>query len=603
MITRIDFYFNLNKSSNAIRKFKTEKRTFMAFTNQTVSINRIMEYFYQVPDYQRGYVWDQERVTDFLESVFEHFSTRTTNNYFIGAAVFESSSDQNKYYVVDGQQRLTTIFVIIAAAFNLLKYHNAKTAIIDSIANSYLSKYNLKEDSIELKIQHSDLKCKEALQSILNNNDQTPDNTSKSAEHIFDAYRTAKTILNEKLNLEKNDDTKSINALLEFIEYFERINLLPFISQSREESLTVFETLNSKGVGLSNLDILKSILFDSIKEDDDKWDELTNLWMAFTDVFEPLKLQANKFLRYVVVTQFLESVPAAKCLQWIKENESTTAYKSNPKSLIQKLTHTASCIKNIREGYGPDKKKNMYLINMRKLSPNAEQQYFMLIPLWEADIKLFDQACAASEAVLFINKILAHYTGSTEKNFIDWGKKLHQHIKNKLEFEDVMNGEIWPILQNEKTKLEATLLKVTWTNTNRNLIRWLLQRCELHAALISTDDVSDGVDKYQNVDIEHIEPQNGSTIDDAIIQGLGNLTIQEKGFNRAYGNRKFEEKLPAYGKSGFKMTNALAGLPVLGGKSKKAYELFYSSSTWGSKEISQRTIKLVEATLISLKLS
>lgn len=111
----------------------------MAFTNQTVSINRIMEYFYQVPDYQRGYVWDQERVTDFLESVFEHFSTRTTNNYFIGAAVFESSSDQNKYYVVDGQQRLTTIFVIIAAAFNLLKYHNAKTAIIDSIANSYLS--------------------------------------------------------------------------------------------------------------------------------------------------------------------------------------------------------------------------------------------------------------------------------------------------------------------------------------------------------------------------------------------------------------------------------------------------------------------------------
>ena len=140
-----------------------------------------MEYFYQVPDYQRGYVWDQERVTDFLESIFEHFSLKTTNSYFIGAAVFESSPDQEKYYVVDGQQRLTTAFVIIAAAFNLLKYHNAKTEIIESIANSYLSKYNLEEDSFELKIQHSEQKCKEALQAILNNNDQTPDNTSKSA--------------------------------------------------------------------------------------------------------------------------------------------------------------------------------------------------------------------------------------------------------------------------------------------------------------------------------------------------------------------------------------------------------------------------------------
>ena len=575
----------------------------MAFTNQTVSLNKIMEYFYQVPDYQRGYVWDQERVTDFLESIFDHFSSKTTNNYFIGAAVFESSVDPNKYYVVDGQQRLTTVFIIIAATYNLLKYHNAKAVIIESIANSYLSKYNIKEDSIELKIQHSDLKCKEALQSILNNNDQTPDNTSKSAENIFVAYRTARTILNEKLNLGKSDDKNSIRALLEFIGYFEHINLLPFISQSKEESLTVFETLNSKGVGLSNLDILKSILFDSIKEDDDKWDELTESWMEFIDVFEPLKIQANKFLRYVVVTQFLESVPAARCLQWIKDNEKNTDYKTNPKSLIQKLTHTANCIQSIRDGVGPNKKKNMYLINMRKLSPNAEQQYFMLIPIWAAEIKLFDQACAASEAVLFINKILAHYTGSTEKNFIDWGKTLHQHISSKNQFETTLNTEIWPVLKNEKTKLEATLLKVTWTNTNRSLIRWLLQRCELHANLISQEDTSDGVDKYQNVDVEHIEPQNGSPLDDAVIQAFGNLTIQEKGFNRAYGNRKFEEKLPAYGKSGFKMTNALAGIPDLGGKSKKAYELFYSSTTWGSKEISQRTIKLVEASLIALKLN
>ena len=52
----------------------------MAFTNQTVPINEIMEYFYAVPDYQRGYVWDQERVSDFINSIIEHFEEEKVNN-------------------------------------------------------------------------------------------------------------------------------------------------------------------------------------------------------------------------------------------------------------------------------------------------------------------------------------------------------------------------------------------------------------------------------------------------------------------------------------------------------------------------------------------
>ena len=45
----------------------------------------------------------------------------------------------------------------------------------------------------------------------------------------------------------------------------------------------MFETLNSKGVGLSSLDIIKSILFEVVSgaEDSLEWDTLNQRWNSF----------------------------------------------------------------------------------------------------------------------------------------------------------------------------------------------------------------------------------------------------------------------------------------------------------------------------------
>ena len=66
----------------------------MAFTNQTVSIQKTFEYFYQIPEYQRGYVWDEDKVKDFLDSIVDDdFREGSDRGYFIGAAVFENTTD------------------------------------------------------------------------------------------------------------------------------------------------------------------------------------------------------------------------------------------------------------------------------------------------------------------------------------------------------------------------------------------------------------------------------------------------------------------------------------------------------------------------------
>jgi hypothetical protein len=575
----------------------------MAFTNQTLPINKIMQYFYSVPDYQRGYVWDQDRVSDFINSIIEHFETEKDKSYFIGAAVFERTEHDNRYYVVDGQQRLSTIFIIITAAYNLLKQYGANERYLSSVLGDFLTDYSRSQEDNLLKIEHRDKDCKSAFESILMGNDQTPNGISRSAENIYVAYREAKKILQKKcedLETSNKKDSKEnkIKLLKDFIHYFDNTTMLPFISQSRDESLTVFETLNSKGVGLSNIDILKSILFESVKEDDEKWDELTKAWNAFVSVFEPLKIPPNKFLRYVAVTQFKETVSVAKCLDWIKENDQITSIKSDPFALISKLAITAKAIKNMRLGIGPDNKPNMYLNNMLKLAPSAEQQYFLLIPVWNASNQQFSNACSIAESIIFLNKILSHYTGSTEKNFIEWGRQLSDLINDKDNF-DKRVLEIKTDLKEENKKLEAVLLQVSLTNTSKSLVNWILRRCELYASVISSDDsnISSGVEIYQSVDIEHIEPQSSTDLTEEYIHKLGNLTIQEKGFNRANGKKKFIEKKEIYNKSKYKMTNALGGMPNTGGLNKKAYELFYCSEDWSAQSINARTSKLVETTL------
>jgi hypothetical protein len=193
---------------------------------------------------------------------------------------------------------------------------------------------------------------------------------------------------------------------------------------------------------------------------------------------------------------------------------------------------------------------------------------------------------------------LSHYTGSTEKNFIDWGRELSKITNEPKDFINKIN-QIKSHLQIENKKLEAVLLQVSMTNTSKGLINWILSRCELYASLISKDDsnINLGVEIYQSVDIEHIEPQSSTDLTDEYIQKLGNLTIQEKGFNRANGKKKFIEKKDIYNKSKYKMTNALGGMPITGGQHKKAYELFYAAEDWSAQNITDRTSKLVQTTL------
>lgn len=110
-----------------------------------------------LPDYQRPYVWNEEKVEQLLMDWYEHFfSTEgkfqdVAPHYYMGTVLFYEDND--KYYVVDEQQRITTLLLIDHIVNNSKFYLNQDKW--DLNYNSLLSSANIKNNYNYLR--HSEL--------------------------------------------------------------------------------------------------------------------------------------------------------------------------------------------------------------------------------------------------------------------------------------------------------------------------------------------------------------------------------------------------------------------------------------------------------------
>ncbi|MFQ5715473.1 MAG: DUF262 domain-containing protein [Nitrospinales bacterium] len=78
------------------------------------------EYWFAVPEYQRSYVWDEDRVNELLEDLLFAFENNSESEYFLGSLVLREFEDDSAgvkhraFDVLDGQQRLTTLLLLFA---------------------------------------------------------------------------------------------------------------------------------------------------------------------------------------------------------------------------------------------------------------------------------------------------------------------------------------------------------------------------------------------------------------------------------------------------------------------------------------------------------
>ena len=77
------------------------------------------EQFFNIPEYQRPYVWGEEQIVALLEDVSKAMENDSNKEYFLGCMIWNTRHDKtnkNVEYVyqdiLDGQQRFITLFLL-----------------------------------------------------------------------------------------------------------------------------------------------------------------------------------------------------------------------------------------------------------------------------------------------------------------------------------------------------------------------------------------------------------------------------------------------------------------------------------------------------------
>lgn len=107
------------------------------------------KYQLTIPNYQRAYVWDKERVKILLEDLDEYLDMKSNKNkpntYLLGSLILYKN-DKDEFEVVDGQQRLVSLALILLCLKKLTNESVTIDFLKDSTFTHSESKKHIKEN-------------------------------------------------------------------------------------------------------------------------------------------------------------------------------------------------------------------------------------------------------------------------------------------------------------------------------------------------------------------------------------------------------------------------------------------------------------------------
>lgn len=567
------------------------------------TIEEVFKDFYEVPAFQREYVWKVEQVeallSDALEALFDENGSPTQSEYFIGSIVSYKADDI--FQLIDGQQRITTLFIILCAIRDMrkdLKDSESISFLESMIFAQYQTSEGTARERLRLKPLYEDagdiLQCLASSNEVKSRTDKLP----ASAKNMLEAYNTAIEFLDEKFG---ND----VALLRRFQASFtRRVRLVRIQTGSISEALRIFETINDRGIGLNSLDLLKNLLFMQTKSDE--FDRLTQIWKEMVHTIEKTKKGEKplRFLRYFILSQYPDARKNGKPLteddlyDWLSDNKEEIGISASPLEYAKKLLNAAKSY----ELHVAHPNKN--LAHIYQLSSRARQHLIMMLATEGMNENEKLEVARHLES-LFVGFVLAKEpTKALDLSFANAAPALKEFVSVNVEspqriekLRDLL--EAWSQRELNKIKPRIKVALEQLSLTRKTACRFILSRIAQHIDEICTGHDKSIVDYWRN-HIEHVLP-NQPTSDqresfdkktdyDIYKQKLGNLTLLESSINCSIGNDFFQDKQEQYLKSSIFMTRSLSKSQSLGETAAytKAANLLPTYSEWSSSAIDQR---------------
>ncbi len=251
------------------------------------SINDVLgvEYIYEVPLYQRRYVWNETNWQTLWDDILDQEKIDPAGQeeghegHFTGPMVTRCvDEEQNRYEVIDGQQRLTTLEIIFCVIRDLCSGLSDlyDEATIDDAEQHVL--YDPNDQRIPKLIPTK--YDRSAFQGIVNKQygqriheafdenakELNDDKLEEIISEVFDQKQISRSILDAykyfyeeiRNHLQGNPDTTASSLINAITSDFKLIHLTLGDTEQAEK---VFESINATGRLLSNFDYLRNNLF------------------------------------------------------------------------------------------------------------------------------------------------------------------------------------------------------------------------------------------------------------------------------------------------------------------------------------------------------
>ncbi|MSN95875.1 DUF262 domain-containing protein [Campylobacter sp. FMV-PI01] len=256
---------------------------------KTLSLIEIFnDCYFRIPDYQRGYAWDDKNLEDFWNDLN---NIEDNQKYYMGVLTTEFVSDKEKssgsfeydygakskeskvFYIVDGQQRLTTIIILLKAIVDRAKELGLdflSDMEIDDIEKKFLFK-KLPENVLGFIFAYTkDNPSDEFFKSRILNKESASNNFENTI--YTNNLKFAKEFFYKKI---KNFNENQLNSLYKKVVF--DLKFMKYEVNDDFNVCIVFESMNNRGKSLSNLELLKNrfiYLSANLKATDDAKQEL-----------------------------------------------------------------------------------------------------------------------------------------------------------------------------------------------------------------------------------------------------------------------------------------------------------------------------------------
>ncbi len=587
----------------------------MKIENQKLNVEEAFTNFvYNVPDYQREYVWGEKEVNKLLEDIYEEYTKEKSSEYFIGNIV--GHKNDREIEVIDGQQRLTTIFICLCAFKKLLEQDKQYVDTIQKwLFSTKMNENGQIIESYNLILQYDD--TSELLKQILQEK-ELKDTLRNSAKRIYEAYQFALDYF--KRNLENNEKSE----LIKFLGYFsKKVSFIQIETPSISDALKIFETINERGVGLNPMDLLKNLVFRQLDRKD--FNRLKQDWEKITSLLEKNKEKPLRFLRYFIMANYpvkiekevsgkkviREVLTEDEIYDWIIENNKLCKYQEEPFVFVEKLHENAEAYVNFANGKYKNSDTHIFLRNIQELGGSLSQHLILLLAVKDINKEIFDYLTKEIESLLFYYVITKTPTKELELKFAKWSNDIRElnklsYPEQKTKINEFIKNRLVVEINAKEENFKIDFLRFNLYSLQQYKVKYLLAKLTQYADLMALGQKdSELLDNYlkSKIEIEHIFPnnpteelkadfekENGKNSYELYKIRLGNLTLLEKTINVVVGRNYFNQKKEEFKKSAFRLTKSIAIIEDVGKNSSinKINQELISFSEWNKDSIERR---------------